>query len=93
VTWTIGNVPPGATYTLLINTTVDANLSAPVTNTALLSALNVDGLDASATAQFIEQLPPTGETPLWATLLQVSGLLAIGIGLSWIARRVIRRRL
>jgi uncharacterized repeat protein (TIGR01451 family) len=89
VTWNVGTVAAGQTLRLRIVTQVDPSLSAPVTNTALVTGSNVAPMEASATAAFVEGLPNTGETVWWTWLLGATLLLlpAALIALWWLRRR------
>jgi len=72
LTWAVGALTPGATASLVIHTLVAPRLDGDITNTVLVSAANTAGVEASTTAQFIQSLPLTGDTPLWASLLSNS---------------------
>lgn len=87
VTWQLGTVPAGASYSLRIVTRVPADLNEPVANTAYLSGDNIPPQESQAVAAIVEQLPATGETPLWSFFLKVVGPGVIVALVSWLFLR------
>lgn len=86
VTFSINQLVPGEVATIIIQTRVRDNNTEPIIiNEACMRADNINPQRCdTATVLSVAELPSTGATPLWATILKtlLMGLATIGVGIA-----------
>jgi hypothetical protein len=82
VTLTQGSLAPGETITITITTDVGEDVAVPfaINNPASLTCDCTESRNAVATIVSVLELPATGESPWWRTMIWLVGLSGIGAG-------------
>lgn len=95
VHFSLNALGPGATITLTVRARIRAGVKTPALVTeACAGAVNLAATCAQATVLSVSRLPPTGQTPLWRTLLlgvEMVGLMALAAGMILLRRRSIQQ--